>query len=662
MVYLAVGRDKIMDRDLPYNLLRKISSPKDLKSMGMGELNELAKELRHRIVNVVSKSGGHLASSLGVVELTIALHYVYDTPVDDIIWDVGHQCYAHKILTGRNDRFDMLRKEGGLSGFPSREESPFDSYNTGHAGTSISAALGMAQARDLKGADNNVVAVIGDGSMTAGLAFEGLNHAGSLDTKFTVVLNDNKMSISGNVGALSQHLNRIITDKWYLRIKEELGQALSSIAGERVKQFSKKFEEAIKGVIVPGGLFEDLGYKYVGPIDGHEIPYLIETFQAVKEMNRPNLVHVITTKGKGYPPAEEKSCYFHGVSPFHPKTGSSIKKKSNPSYTSVFSKALIDFAKEDEKIVGITAAMPDGTGLDKFASLFPDRFYDVGIAEQHATTFAAGLAVEGMRPVVAIYSTFLQRVFDQIAHDVCLMNLNVTFAVDRAGIVGEDGPTHQGLFDITYLRCVPNMVVMAPKDEHELRRMLKTALYHPGPAAVRYPRGEGHGVELPEQVDVIPLGEAELLKDGVDLCILAIGFQVYEALVAAERLALEGYSVAVVNARFAKPLDEGLIERMGAKCGLLLTVEENVLSGGFGSAVMELIEAKRIPHVAVRRIGVPDIFVEHGSQSAKRKELGLDSAGIEKVARAFIIEAHDVKTGLGHGLSHAEKAAGHTSY
>ncbi|VAX22572.1 1-deoxy-D-xylulose 5-phosphate synthase [hydrothermal vent metagenome] len=646
--------------EMSYDLLDRILGPQDIKSLSIEELTELAKEVRHRIIDVVSRSGGHLASSLGVVELTIAMQYVYDAPRDKIIWDVGHQCYANKILTGRNDRFDTLRKEGGLSGFPAREESEYDPFTTGHAGTSISAALGLAQARDLQGDDYKVIAVIGDGSMTAGLAFEGLNHAGSLNTNLTVILNDNKMSISSNVGALSQHLNRMITGRWYRRVKERFAQALHTVAGDQVTYFAKKFEEAMKAAIVPGGLFEDLGYKYVGPIEGHELSYLIETFQAVKRLKGPKLVHVVTTKGKGYGPAEKKAHSFHGVSPFHTDTGAS-KKKGKASYTEIFSDTLIDLAKEDDKIVAITAAMPEGTGLDKFALEFPERFFDVGIAEQHATTFAAGLAAEGMKPVVAIYSTFLQRVFDQIIHDVSLMNLNVTFAVDRAGIVGEDGVTHQGLFDYTYLRCAPNMVVMAPKDENELKRMLKTALYHPGPAAMRYPRGAIVGVKPQKNIEPVEIGRGEILKEGTDICLLAVGDPVQASMEAALQLEKDGYSVAVVNARFVKPLDEALIKKMGERCGLILTVEENVLAGGFGSAVLELIERARVPHVAIRRIGIPDEYVSHGSQSDKRKEYGLDAGGIERVAREFLLDKSSfIKPG--HEYEHIEKAAGHSSY
>lgn len=642
-----------------YEILGRVESPEDIKSLPPSALPELAREIRERIIDVVSRSGGHLASSLGVVELTIALHYVYDLPEDKIIWDVGHQCYAHKILTGRNKTFDTLRSSGGVSGFPSREESPYDCFNTGHAGTSISAALGFARARDHRGVDNDVIAVIGDGSLTAGLAFEGLNHAGATHTDLTVVLNDNKMSISRNVGALSQHLNRIITGKWYTKIRDEFDHIISAVAGGQVAQFARRFEEAVKSVIVPGRLFEDLGYKYVGPIDGHEIEYLVETFQAVRDLKGPRLVHVVTTKGKGYPPAEEKAPHFHGVAPFHPETGDKVNGSSGVTYTDVFSETLTELAAEDERIVAITAAMPQGTGLDRFAAVHPERFYDVGIAEQHGATFAAGLAAEGMKPVVAVYSTFLQRVFDQIVHDVCLMNLDVTFAVDRAGIVGKDGVTHQGLFDLAYLRLAPNMIVMAPKDGLELRRMLKTALDYPGPAAVRYPRGAAPGAGRPERAEPLPVGEAEVLKEGGDICLMAVGSMVLPALEAAERLEMDGLSVAVVNARFVKPIDGKIIEKMARSCGLLLTVEENVLAGGFGSAVMEAVESMGLPGAAVHRLGVPDVFVSHGSQAEKRRELGLDADGIERAAREFLAGEKAGFAGTLH-RSHAKKTAGYT--
>jgi len=573
-----------------------------------------------------------------VVELTVAMLKVFNPPEDRIIWDVGHQCYAYKILTGRNDRFETLRSGGGLAGFPRREESPFDAFDTGHAGTSISAALGMARARDHQGLDRKVVAVIGDGSMTAGLAFEGLNHAGALDNNLTVILNDNKMSISQNIGALSQHLNRIITGRWYTRLRKEGYSIFQTIMRGQITDFARRVEAGVKGVFIPGKLFEDLGFRYIGPIDGHEMAYLVETLEAVKELKGPKLLHVVTTKGKGYKPAESRSHKFHGVSPFHTETGNAVATGTKPTYTRVFSDALIALAGVDEKIVGITAAMPEGTGLDRFAEKYPERFYDVGIAEQHATTFAAGLAADGMKPVVAIYSTFFQRLFDQVVHDVCLMNHNVTFAIDRAGLVGEDGATHQGVFDLTIMRCVPNMILMAPKDENELRRMLKTALDHPGPAAFRYPRGAAVGVELDATIEPVPIGEGELLRQGEDLLIIAIGDRVNPALEAAALLEKEGFSASVMNARFIKPLDEKMISEQGERCGLILTVEEGALSGGFGSAVLELIESGALPHAAVRRLGIGDQFVQQESQANQRKTLKLDPEGIFESALAFLRE------------------------
>jgi 1-deoxy-D-xylulose-5-phosphate synthase len=650
-----LNKDSQDHNDQPtYELLPGIHGPADIKGLTVAQLEKLAAEIRRRIIEVVLRRGGHLASSLGVVELTLALHYVYDSPKDKIVWDVGHQCYAHKIITGRNDRFDTLRQDGGISGFPSVEESEHDAFNTGHAGTSISAALGMAQARDVKGEDHKVLAVIGDGSLTAGMAFEALNHAGSLHTNLTVVLNDNKMSISKNVGALSQHLNRIITGRWFIRMQEEWDQAMIAIAGGQWAHLSHKFREAVKGFIIPGKLFEDLGYKYVGPINGHEISYLIETFQAVRELKGPKLVHVITTKGKGYQPAEEKAHSFHGVSPMAPDAGAAPKPAAAKSYTDVFSEALVDLAEKDRRIVAITAAMPDGTGLTRFAERFPDRFFDVGIAEQHAATFAAGLASAGLKPVVAIYSTFLQRDFDQILHDVCLTNKHVTFAVDRAGVVGEDGVTHQGLFDLSYLRCIPNLTLMAPMDGQELRAMLKVAIDHPGPSALRYPRGPAPA--SPPDIPPTPLetGKAELLRGGTDICLLAVGSMVLPALAAALRLEKDGISAAVVNARYIKPMDRQMILSMAQSIGRIVTIEENALAGGFGSGVLEVLESAGV-HAHVHRLGAPDAFAEHGPQALIRARLGLDTDGVEKAARDLLARSADNDA---HPITHAEKTAG----
>ncbi|MFV1951672.1 MAG: 1-deoxy-D-xylulose-5-phosphate synthase [Nitrospinota bacterium] len=620
------------------SFLEKINNPDDLKQIRKNDLPKLAEEIREVIINTVSKTGGHLASNLGVVELSIAIHYVFNAPDDKIIWDVGHQIYTHKLLTGRRERFHTLRQYQGISGFPLRDESIYDAFNTGHSGTSISAALALAKARDVRGKNNSVIAVIGDGSMTAGLSFEGLNHAGALNSDMIVILNDNEMSISPNVGALSVHLNRILTGQLFNKMRAEIEMILKAIPriGNQMVKFAERVEEAIKGIFVPGRLFEDLGFKYVGPIDGHNIPHLLETLNSVKKLKGSILVHVVTKKGKGYAPAEKEADSFHGTPPFDIETGNFIKKKAPPSYTGIFSKTLLDLAREDEKIIGITAAMADGTGLDKFAAEFPHRFYDVGIAEQHAVTFAAGLATEGFKPVVAIYSTFLQRAYDQILHDVCIMNLPVTFAIDRAGLVGEDGPTHQGLFDISYLRSLPNMVVMAPKDENEMRHMLKTAFDYPGPAAVRYSRGSGLGVPIDNELTALKIGRAEVLREGEDVAILAIGNTVYPALEAAIQLELVGIDATVVNARFVKPLDAELIRKLAKTIGVIVTVEENVLQGGFGSAVLEYLSENGLTDVRVRRIGIPDEFVIHGSPQILRQKYGLDREGILRTVREVV--------------------------
>ena len=542
-------------------LLDSVDSPQDLKNIPVEKLPELAKEIRDMLLDTISKTGGHLSSNLGVVELTLAMHYVFNSPIDKFVWDVGHQSYVHKLLTGRKSRFDTLRQYDGLCGFTKREESQHDHWNCGHGGTSISAALAFAKARDLKKEKNDVVAVIGDGSLTAGMAFEGLNHTGHIQSDMIVVLNDNEWSISANVGGMSAHLSKIMTGQVMLKIKQEIGQLLLAVPGigKEISRYAHKIDEAIKGVFIPGRLFEDLGFRYVGPIDGHDVEALIDSFSTVKNLKGPTLMHVITRKGKGYEQAEEKADVWHGAKPFNVSTGEFHKKKANPAYTNVFANALIELAKEDEKVVGITAAMPDGTSISKFGKEFPDRTFDVGMAEQHGVAFAGALAIEGFRPVAAIYSTFLQRAYDQVVHDICLMNLDVTFALDRAGIVGEDGATHQGLYDIAFLRTLPNMVVMAPKDENELRHMLKTAVYHKGPAALRYPRGSGLGVPLDEEMKELEIGKGEVMKDGSDIAILAYGHTVDGAMMVSNMFEKEGVSVAVINARFAKPVDKDLI-------------------------------------------------------------------------------------------------------
>ncbi|MCP4397371.1 MAG: 1-deoxy-D-xylulose-5-phosphate synthase [bacterium] len=623
-------------------LLEQIQSPEDLRKLSENQLLQVADEARELIISTLAKTGGHLASNLGVIELTVALHYIFDTPQDKIVWDVGHQAYTHKILTGRRDQFHSIRQPGGLSGYCKRAESPYDAFGAGHSGTSISAALGMAEARDLRGEHFNVTAVVGDGSLTAGLALEGLNNAGGKKRrKFIVVLNDNEMSISPNVGAMSRYLSRIITGNFYNKLKAEIEYLVKTIPGigESVFKLGKRFDEYLKGFITPGILFEELGFKYVGPIDGHDLPQLLETFHNVRDhVERPTLLHVVTRKGKGFKQAEQDATTYHGAAPFNVETGKFTKQDAQtPSYTEIFGDSLVRLAEEDEDIVAITAAMCPGTGLNHFAERFPKRFFDVGIAEQHAVTFAAGLATEGLKPVAAIFSSFLQRAYDQVFHDVCLQNLPVTFALDRAGLVGADGPTHHGVFDYSFLRHLPNMVVMAPKDENELQHMLKSAIEHPGPASVRYPRGSGVGVELDSDLNALPFGKAEVLREGKDLLLLAIGNPVYAALEAARNLQEDDQcDIAVVNARFVKPLDRELILAYARNCGKIVTIEENVLQGGFGSAVLELLHAHDPSYVSVRCIALPDRYIEHDTLSHLRHKYGLDAEGIERVVRDML--------------------------
>ncbi len=620
------------------NLLDNINSPADLKKLSLEDLRDLAEEIRKKIVETTSKTGGHLAPSLGTVELAIALHYVFDTPLDKIIWDVGHQAYAHKLITGRRDRFHTLRTYGGISGFPKRSESPYDTFDTGHSSTSISAGLGISTAKALKGEKRKVISVIGDGSMTAGMAFEGLNQAGHTEKDLIVVLNDNAMSIAPNVGAFSSFISRKMTGKRFVNLKRDLENFIKTLpgVGENILNFVRKSEDSFITFFTPGMMFEAFKFKYVGPIDGHRLDRLIETFKNTTHLEGPILVHVLTVKGKGYEFAEKDPAHFHGVGSFEIPTGFPPKGRPEvpPSYTKVFGDTMVDLAGENPKLFAITAAMPEGTGLTEFSRIFPERFLDVGIAEQHAVTFAAGLATEDFRPVVTIYSTFLQRAFDQIVHDVCLQNLPVIFAIDRGGLVGEDGPTHHGQFDITYLRSLPNMVLMAPKDENELRNMLYTALRHEGPIAIRYPRGNGVGVPLDSEYQLIPIGEAEVLREGKDLAIFALGSMVYPSLDAAEMLAGEGLNAGVINCRFAKPLDRKLLE-IASACGRVLVVEENTRSGGFGSAILEFFNDEGLDNVRVSRMGLPDKFVEQGSPAELKKKYGLDSSGIFKEAKDF---------------------------
>ena len=624
-------------------LLDGITGPADLKRLAPEELPKLASEIRELIIDTVSDVGGHLASSLGAVEIAVALQYVLNTPEDKIIWDVGHQAYAHKIITGRKDEFRTLRQFGGISGFPKPSESAFDAFIAGHSSTSISAALGMAAASDLDGKKNTVVAVIGDGSLTAGLAFEGLNQAGHLKKNLIVVLNDNEMSISRNVGALSQFLSRKLTGRFATNLKKDVENFIKSIPriGHRLLHLARKAEDSIITLLTPGMLFEGLGFHYIGPIDGHDMAALVTVLQDVSVLEGPVLLHVLTTKGKGYLPAEADPAAFHGVGPFIRETGRP-KKPSKQSYTNVFSTALLEVAEQDRRVVAITAAMPEGTGLAKFAERYPERFFDVGIAEQHALTFAAGLAKEGFVPVTAIYSTFLQRAYDQVFHDVCLQNLPVVIAIDRAGIVGQDGPTHHGLFDISFLRHIPNMIVAAPKDEDELRHMLYSAVRYGSPVALRYPRGVCIGADMAGPMRFIPPGQAEVMKEGRDAAILALGTMLHPALEAAASLEKSGINAAVVNCRFAKPLDADCILKAAASSGCVVTVEENALQGGFGAAVMELFEEHGV-QVPLKRIGVPDEFIEHGGQEELRAGIGLNASGIESAVKTLMARNKKIK-------------------
>ena len=619
-------------------LLETIQNPDDLKKLTPEQLPDLAEEIRSFLLSTVSETGGHLGSNLGAVELSMALHYCFTTPQDKIVWDVGHQAYTHKLLTGRRDRFATQRQYKGISGFPKRCESEHDAFGVGHASTSISAALGMAVADNLDQKKNNVIAVIGDGSLTGGIAFEGLNQAGHLKKNLIVVLNDNEMSISKNVGAFSAFVSRKMTTRHFRELKKEMKELLTNIPafGKDILKFARRAENSLKGFLTPGALFEALGFDYIGPIDGHDLPGLIEVFNNAREFDGPLLLHVMTTKGKGYRPAEETPDKFHGVGAFDLSTGKAPAKSSTISYTEVFGRTLVDLAKEDPKVVAITAAMPDGTGLNFFNDALPDRFFDVGIAEQHGVCFAAGLAADGFKPVTAIYSSFMQRAYDQVFHDVCLQNLPVVIAMDRGGLVGDDGPTHHGVFDLSFMCHLPGLTFMAPKDENELRHMLKTALELKAPVALRYPRGAGYGVPLDKKMECLPIGKGELLREGTDLTIVAIGSTVMPAVKAAEQLAEQGISAGVVNARFIKPLDADLILGQAKATGKIVTVEENVLQGGFGSAVLELLQDNGMSQVRVKRLGIPDQYIEQGTQAQLRKDVGIDAEGIAAAVQAFL--------------------------
>jgi len=624
-------------------ILDRINTPADLKRLNLGQLHELAEEIREEILGAIAESGGHLASSLGVIELTIALHYVFDAPNDKFIFDVGHQAYAHKILTGRRRQFATIRRFGGLSGFPRREESEYDAFGTGHASTSVSAALGMAEAMRLEGRKGKAVAVIGDGGLSGGQALEALNQTpsgyGKSLENLVVILNDNEMSIGPSVGAISRILSRAAAGrkafrliKWARRVTEPLPLRVKMVLSE----FNRRWRRAVFGLFTPGMLIESFGYRYLGPIYGHSIEQLIYYMERAKDIDEPILLHVLTKKGKGYDPAEENPEDFHGIGPFDLKTGNGRTISRAPTYTEIFSKTMLRLFEAHPKLIAITAAMSQGTGLDHVKEKFPGRVFDLGITEPHCVTFAAGAACEGLRPVVAIYSTFLQRSYDQILHDVCIQRLPVIFCLDRAGIVGEDGPTHQGLFDLTYLRTLPNMVVMAPKDENEFQHMLAAALTINQPVAIRYPRGRAEGVALDEELHPVPFGKAELLRGGKDLALVAIGNMVGPSLKASEMLAERGIQASVVNARFAKPLDEELLLKLMDECKVMVTVEENVLAGGFGSSVMELMESRGVDWVKFCRVGIPDRFVEQGPPQKLREIYGLDAKGIFRRVLDFL--------------------------
>ncbi|HXG68137.1 MAG TPA: 1-deoxy-D-xylulose-5-phosphate synthase [Blastocatellia bacterium] len=624
-------------------LLSKINDPADLRKLQPAELPALAGEIREYMIETLSKIGGHTGASLGPVELILALHYAFDTPRDKLVFDIGHQAYSHKIITGRRDAFPTIRQYDGISGFLRREESEYDVFNAAHAGTSISAAIGIATARDLKEEDFHVIAFIGDAGLTAGMALEGINQVGHLKKRMIIILNDNEMSISPNVGALAGYLNRIRTARPYNEFKHEVEELLKAIpaVGEMMLSGARRVKDALTSALIPGALWEELGLKYMGPINGHDINSILQTLEDAKKEEGPVLVHALTVKGKGYEPAERDKAAWHGTSAFEISTGKFIKEPSNaPSYTAVFAQATIDLMQEDERVVAITAAMPDGTGLNKVMKAFPERTFDVAIAEQHAVTFAAGMATEGLKPIAAIYSSFLQRAYDQIFHDVVLMGLDVTFALDRAGVVGADGPTHHGMMDFAYLRPMHGFVIMAPKDENELRHMLKTAVYYDGPASVRYPRGNGLGVPLDEEIRMLEIGKAEILREGSDVAILGIGSEVSHCLKAADKLKLDGLNATVVNARFVKPLDEELILALARSHGSIVTVEDHYLMGGFGSAVMELLEQHRLHEVRVLRLGWPDKLIEHGSQSLLLAKYGLDADGISSRVRDFMVSKY----------------------
>jgi len=619
--------------------LHKIDSPEDLRKLSENDLTILAEEIRQEMIEVVSTNGGHLASNLGVVELTIALHRVFDCPKDKIVWDVGHQTYVHKLLTKRKEQFKTIRQLKGLAGFPKRDESEYDCFDTGHSSTSISAALGFAKARDLNKENDHVIAVIGDGAMSGGMAYEALNHAGNCDSNLIVVLNDNEMFISQNVGAMSSYLNKIRTAPLYDKRKKDLEKFLKNIPaiGTRVVKAAGKAKDGIKYFLVPGLLFEELGLTYLGPINGHDIPALEKVLNQAKLKRGPVLVHVVTCKGNGYEPAKRNPDIFHGVGPFDKESGEIIKKQAPPTYTQVFGQTVCSLAQEDQKIVAVTAAMGSGTGLSEFGKRFPDRFFDVGIAEQHAVTFTAALALAGLKPIISMYSTFYQRAYDQVLHDICLQNAKVVLAIDRAGVVGEDGPTHHGVFDISFFRTIPNLTIMAPKDENELRHMIYTAFTFENPVAIRYPRSTGLGVTMDEELKMLEKGKAELLRQGDDITLIGFGPMVYLCLTAAKELEQKGINASVINLRYINPIDKEMILREAKKTGKMITVEDHILTGGMGSAVLEVLQTGACGNVKIERIGYEN-YVEHGKTIELHQAYGIHPQKIINMAEKLFYD------------------------
>jgi len=624
--------NKSASKSVKSELLTTIDTPDQLRLLKKNQLQQLSDELRNFLIHSVGKTGGHLAAGLGTVELTVALHYVFDTPNDRLVWDVGHQSYPHKILTGRRKYMDSMRQKGGIKGFPSREESDYDTFGVGHSSTSISAALGMAIAAQKDKNPRRVVAIIGDGAMTAGMAYEALNHAGVLDANLLVILNDNDMSISPNVGGLSNYLAKMLSGKLYSTVKEGSKKVLSKMPS--VWALARRAEEHTKGMVLPGTLFEELGFNYIGPIDGHDIDTLVTTLHNLKNLSGPQFLHVVTKKGKGFTPAEDNPCAYHGVGSFDPETGkvniSSASKPKGPTYTQVFGNWICDMAQQDERLIGITPAMREGSGLVEFSQQFPGRYYDVGIAEQHSVTLAAGMACEGLKPVVAIYSTFLQRAYDQLIHDVAIQNLPVLFAIDRAGLVGPDGPTHAGSFDLSFMQCIPNMVIMAPADENECHQMLSTGFAYDGPSAVRYPRGTGPGVRVDKNAPLLPIGKSETVIKGHDVAIIAVGTMVHPAIVAGQQL-----GASVVNLRFVKPLDEAMLNNIAATHRLLITIEENAVAGGAGSAINDYLASQNHP-IPILNLGIPDRFIEQGTREECLSACGLDTSGIMLAIKNFL--------------------------